>query len=122
MKKIGILSVLPALMIGTSSFASSDVLSFSGKCQLSLKGQAYTSVGSFHLEGTRDECPNETIEFSVPGTGYATQYGIYVEFQRGEFGPGLRDKAFFGYYEKSDGAMALLETRLVPSMRSRGPS
>jgi hypothetical protein len=105
MKINRILPVLSALWMGASAFAQSDVLTFSGNCSLSLNGQAYVTIDSFDLEAKEGDCPNKTMEFSVPGNGQATKYGIYVEFQRSEFGPGLRDKPYFGYYEKSQGTL-----------------
>ena len=101
MKVATVLTVL----VSPNTFASGNIVKFSGECSVGLKGQALVPVDSFDLEAQEGECPNKTIEFSVPGAEGTTAYGVYVEFQRSEFGPGLRDKPYFGVYEKSGGSV-----------------
>lgn len=83
--------------------AQADVRSFSGDCSLSLKGQEFKTIGTFHLKGETGNCPSETLEFSVDeGNGEVREYGLYIEFQRGAFAPGKTDKPYIGLYDKSD--------------------
>ena len=105
MKTTKILALLSPLLIGASAFAGTETLTFAGECSLSLKGEAHKRIGSFQLEAKQGDCPSKNMEFTVPTAGGAVPYGVYVEFQRSEFGPGLTDKPFFGYFEGGDGSL-----------------
>ena len=92
-------------LFGASTMANATTLTFSGECSVSFHGQPVVVVDSFYFEANENDCPNKSIEFSVPGVDGATAYAVYVEFQRSEFGAGLRDKAYFGLEEKSVGGI-----------------
>jgi hypothetical protein len=103
MRKLKSLLLLPALLASPLAYSAADTLTFAGTCSVSLLHEPYKTVGTFSLEAKEDECPAAVIEFRVPGSVVNTDYGVYAEFQRSEFGAGMRDKAYLNVYPKKDG-------------------
>src|SRR4051794_22377174 len=99
-----LLATLALTLVAASAHA--DVLTFAGSCQLSVEGKAFTTTGSFELVASPQDCPHADMEFTVTeASGAKSVHGIYLEFQRSEFGPGLIDKAFVSHYDKSVGSL-----------------
>lgn len=88
-----------------ASGASAEPMTFSGSCSLSLAGESFVTIDTFNLKAEEGDCPNKSMEFTLPDSQGGTEYGIYVEFQRSEFGENLTDKPYIAYYKKDAGTL-----------------
>jgi hypothetical protein len=73
-------------------------LTFAGHCDIQIDNGPFQPIGDFAVGGDPTSCDGTTLNFSAVENGVTKDYGIYIEFQRGEFGPGLSEKLYIGYY------------------------